>query len=71
MNQFFLLQRVTHSSQSLRSTARPFTPLVDAELMEDKLRDIVRRQWKNIQKDCRRYDVDNLGQITPIQFRSQ
>ena len=47
------------------------TPLVNAESAENKLRHVVYRNWKNIQKYCRECDSEGSGQIHPNQFKCQ
>ena len=48
--------------------SRPFTPLVDAELSELKVRDKVRLHWRALQRDCRQLDTSNTGLIKHTDF---
>ena len=50
---------------------RSFTPMVNAENVEKRLKDVVYRHWKDIQKTCRAADTDNSGQIPYDAFKSK
>ncbi|CAH1799481.1 unnamed protein product [Owenia fusiformis] len=43
--------------------SRAYTPLVNAEDIEGKLREKIKRNWKDIQRQCRICDPGNTGQI--------
>ena len=59
-----------HSSWSAgSSTPRPFTPLVNAQDTEQKIKDEILRHWKDIQKNCRQADPDNTGNISQRDFK--
>lgn len=48
---------------------RLFTPLVNAENAEQRLRNKVMKHWKEIQRLCRLHDIDNSGEIESSVFR--
>ena len=50
---------------------RPFTPMVNAESIENKVKDIVCKNWKEIQKQCKTFDSENNGQISTHQITSK
>lgn len=56
---------------SMHSSAgrRLFTPLVNAENAEQRLRNKVMKHWKEIQRLCRLHDIDNSGEIESSVFR--
>lgn len=57
-----------HSRSFSRSSSRASTPMVNAESAEWKLKDIVFRNWKEIQHNCRNLDTHNVGSITVSEF---
>ena len=51
--------------------ARPFTPLVNAEDAEKKLQGKIHKHWKDIQKQCRRCDPEDTGQLAQGEFKGK
>ena len=51
------------------ATPRPFTPLVNAQDTEQKIKDEILRHWKDIQRNCRQADPDNTGNISQGDFK--
>lgn len=55
--------------QMSRARSRLSTPLINAEGVENRLKDTVFKKWKNIQRQCREQDKENTGTITVEQLR--
>ena len=45
------------------------TPLVNAEDIEEKLKPVVNKHWKDIQKQCRQSDPNSMGDINGQDFK--
>ncbi|XP_046566155.1 EF-hand calcium-binding domain-containing protein 6-like [Haliotis rubra] len=52
-----------------RSMSRMSTPLVNADMAERRLKEVIFRNWKEIQRQCRHYDPANTGTIDIYDFR--
>jgi len=55
--------------QMSRAHSRLATPLINAESVENRLKNTVFRNWKDIQRQCRNQDRENTGTITVEQLR--
>ncbi|XP_053398276.1 EF-hand calcium-binding domain-containing protein 6-like [Mercenaria mercenaria] len=52
-----------------RSQSRMATPLVNAEVAENVVKNTIYRNWKQIQQMCRQKDVDNCGTINVVDLK--
>ncbi|KAK3098848.1 hypothetical protein FSP39_023679 [Pinctada imbricata] len=52
-----------------RAQSRMATPLINAESAESRLKGVVFRNWKDIQRQCRDADKDNTGTIQITELR--
>ena len=57
------------SALSGMSVQRAFTPMVNARNVESRLKDVVYKHWKDIQRKCRSADSDGTGQIPYDAFK--
>ena len=52
-----------------RSHTRLSTPMVNAELAENIVKNTIFRNWKQIQQQCRQRDIDNSGTINVVDLK--
>jgi hypothetical protein len=45
------------------------TPLVNAEVAENVVKNTIYKNWKQIQQMCRQKDVDNSGTINVVDLK--
>ena len=52
-----------------RSQSRMATPLVNAEVAENVVKNTIYKNWKQIQQLCRQKDLDNSGTINVVDLK--
>lgn len=52
-----------------RSYTRMSTPMVNAEIAENIVKNTIFKNWKQIQQQCRQKDVDNSGTINVVDLK--
>ena len=52
-----------------RSFTRMSTPMVNAEVAENIVKNTIFRNWKQIQTQCRQRDVENSGTINVVDLK--
>ncbi|KAL3881564.1 hypothetical protein ACJMK2_027990 [Sinanodonta woodiana] len=52
-----------------RGQSRLSTPMVNAEFAENRVKDVIYKNWKQIQQQCRQQDLDNTGTISIVVFK--
>uniref|UniRef100_UPI00089DAA5E EF-hand calcium-binding domain-containing protein 6-like n=1 Tax=Ciona intestinalis TaxID=7719 RepID=UPI00089DAA5E len=58
----------TSDSHRLRGNPRPVTPLVNADSAEMKVKDLVYKSWQDIQRECKKLDLEGTGTVLPDEF---
>ncbi|ESO84984.1 hypothetical protein LOTGIDRAFT_236027 [Lottia gigantea] len=59
----------SQGSRTSRSKTRLSTPMVNADSAEQRLKHVIFKYWKEIQKKCRFCDPQNTGSIDSTQFK--
>lgn len=54
-----------------RSYSRMSTPMVNAEIAENVVKQTIYKNWKQIQQMCRQKDTDNSGTINVVDLKGE